>query len=174
MNYACNPPNCVFAAKKTGCITLFGTATSANVAGDFELKIKTIGYLDIGLGPITYPLTFPNKDIAPGTYILKLEPNNATTCFVTGANDKYENITYISANPNPTTDLTKIAFYMAENDVLDFIVTDITGKRVHQETRNAEHGINTIDFDVSSLNAGVYIYSLGNQKGRVTNRLVVR
>jgi Secretion system C-terminal sorting domain len=174
MSYACNPPNCVFYPKKPACLYMYGTATNANKAGDFELKIKTIAVLDIGLGPITYPLSFPDKNIAPGTYILKLEPALSTTCFVSGTTDKYENITYISANPNPTTDLTKIAFYMVENDVLDFIVTDITGKKVHQETRNAEHGINTIDFDASKLNAGIYIYSLGNQKGRVTNRLVVQ
>jgi Secretion system C-terminal sorting domain len=173
MTYACNPPNCVFYPKKSACLYMYGTATNANKAGDYELKIKTVGYVNVAGLPFNAAISFPDKNIAPGTYILKLEPVTSTTCFVSGASDKYENISYISANPNPTNDLTKIAFYMEENDVLDFIVTDITGKRIHQETRKAEHGINTIDFDASNLNAGVYIYSLGNQKGRVTNRLVV-
>jgi hypothetical protein len=173
LTYACDPPNCVFFPKKPACLYIYGTATAVNTAKDYELKIKTIGYINIGLGPITYPLSFPDKNIAPGSYTLKLEPNNSTTCFVTGAADQNENIVHISAYPNPTNDFTTISFYALDKDIFDFVVTDLTGKVVFKETRNVEQGINSIEFEVSNYPAGAYIYYLGNNKGKTTNRLIV-
>ena len=173
ITYACDPPNCVFFPKKPACLYLYGTATAANKAGDYELKITTKGFVNVAGFSTSAAISFPDKTIAPGTYILKLEPTTSTTCFVSDAKDKNENIVHIGANPNPTNDFTTIAFYALAQDKFEFVVMDMTGKIVHQENRSVEAGINTINFDAANLAAGVYIYYLGNNKGKATNRLVV-
>ncbi len=173
MTFGCNPPSCVFGAKSLGCLYLYGTATSANAAGDYDLKLEMTAYVNSALGALSQKVTFPDATLAPGKYTLKLLPANGTTCFVSDAKDKNENIVHIGASPNPTNDLTTISFYALEQDKFDFVVTDMTGKIVYQENRSVEAGINSIDFDASNLSAGVYMYFLGNNKGKATNRLVV-
>lgn len=171
ISYNCNTPNCTFASKTTGCTFLFGSATSANTAGDYEIGIKLTAFFTTFLGPITYEINA--KDLAAGKYILKLEPNNSTACFVSSIKDQNENISFINATPNPATDFTTISFYAVENEALDFIVSDMSGKIVHKESREAQHGINTLDFNTSNLSEGVYIYYLNSKQGRVANRLVI-
>lgn len=172
MTYDCNPPNCVFPAKSMGCIYLYGTPTTANVAGNYDLSLEVTAIIQSPLGG-QLSQKVDASTLAPGKYTLKLEPNNSTTCFVSSAKDKNENIVEISSAPNPTNGITKISFNTLATDVFDFIVTDIAGKIVYKETRQVSEGINTMDFDASILDSGLYIYSLGNEKGRVSNRLVV-
>lgn len=171
ISYDCNTPNCTFAAKTSGCTYLYGVAANSNTAGDYEIGIKLTAYFSTFLGPITYELNA--KDLATGKYILKLEPNNASSCFVSSIKDQNENISFINAKPNPATDFTTISFYAQEDENLDFIVADMSGKVVYKENRAAQHGINTLDLNTSNLTEGVYIYYLNSKQGRIANRLVI-
>ena len=56
VTYACNPPNCVFAAGSLGCIVLFGTPTIANVAPNtLDLSITATVTLPFGGIPVMFP-----------------------------------------------------------------------------------------------------------------------
>ncbi|MFZ4544972.1 MAG: T9SS type A sorting domain-containing protein [Saprospiraceae bacterium] len=173
LSYACNPPNCVFAAKSLGCVTVFGTASSANAAGDFDIKIELTAYATTFLGPFSTKITYPDPGLAPGKYTIKLEGATSTTCFVSDVNEKSENVINISASPNPTNDFTAIKFYALEASDFDFVVSNVAGKIVHKENRNVNQGLNTMQFDASALEAGIYIYYVGNAKGKAAGRLVV-
>jgi hypothetical protein len=171
ISYDCNTPNCTFASKTMGCTYLYGTATAANTAGDFEIGIRLTAYFSTFLGPLVFELNA--KDLAAGKYILKLEPNTSTSCFVSSIKDQHENISFINAMPNPATDFATISFYAQENESLDFVVADMNGRVVYKETRDAQHGINTLDLNTSALSEGVYVYYLSSKRGKITNRLVI-
>lgn len=173
MSYACNPPNCVFPKNSLGCLYMYGTATSANAAGDYDLKIEMTAYLNTIIGAFPQKVTFPDATIAPGKYTLKLEGTNSTTCFVTDVNDKSENILHIAASPNPTNDMTIISFFALENDAFDFVVTNAAGQIVHKRKVAVQSGINTLTFEAGNLAEGMYIYYLGNNKGKAVNRLII-
>ena len=173
LNYGCNPPNCVFPSKTLGCVSVFGTATNVNAAGDYDVKIELIAYATTFLGPFSTKITYPDATLAPGKYTIKLEGASSTTCFVSDLNEKSENVVNISAAPNPTSGLTTIKFYALEDAEFDFVVSSAEGKVVYRSNQQVSQGLNAIQYDASVLEAGVYIYQIGNSKGKAAGRLIV-
>ena len=68
LDYACNPPNCVFPDSVLGCIIILGTPLEANPEGDYNLQI--MGQL-FANGDDSLDFSFPSPAI-PGEYILAL------------------------------------------------------------------------------------------------------
>ena len=164
LTYGCNPPNCVFASKSLGCVSVFGTATNVNAAGDYDVKIEITAYATTFLGPFSTKISYPDATLAPGKYTIKLEGASSTSCFVSDLNEKSENVISISASPNPTTGLTSINFYALEDSDFDLVVCSVEGKIVYKATHRVTQGLNSVQFDASGLDAGVYIYYVGNTK----------
>lgn len=173
MTYGCNPPNCVFASKSLGCVTVFGTASNVNAAGDYDVKIELIAYASTFLGPFSTKITYPDATLAPGKYTIKVEGNSSTSCFVSDLNEKSENVISISASPNPTSGLTNIKFYALEDADFELLVSSVEGKIVYKAGHRVTQGLNSVQFDASGLDTGVYIYYIGNSKGKATGRIVV-
>ncbi len=173
LNWDCGTPNCLFKPKNQNCVVIFGTATNANAPKDYDLKIKMKAYLQSFLGPITYDISFPDPSLFPGKYTLKLEPNTSKTCYVVGNEDQYINVDKVNIFPNPATDVAKITFSAQNADRFDFILTDLNGRVFRQEKRNVAAGWNEFNLDCSNLADGMYIYYIGNEKGKIANRLMI-
>jgi hypothetical protein len=173
LKWDCSGGKCKFLPKSQSCIVIYGTADNTNAAKDYELKIKIKAYFQTFLGPTVYDLTFPDANLAPGKYILKLEPNASKTCYAVGNEDQYLNVDKIVAFPNPTLSDAKITFSAKESDDFDFLVTDMNGRIVQRKSVKVTEGWNEILFNGGSLPEGVYIYSLGNAKGKISNRIVI-
>jgi hypothetical protein len=172
MNWDCGNKKYTFLPKSQNCVVVYGTATTANTPGNYEMKIKMKAYVQTLFGPTSQDVEFPGS-LAPGTYTIKLEANNSPTCFVVGNEDQYLNVDKINAFPNPTTSDAKIIFSAKEADNFDFLVTDMSGKIIRKEKINVAAGWNEIQFNGSTLPEGIYIYYLGNEKGKIANRLTI-
>jgi hypothetical protein len=125
------------------------------------------------LGPLTYNLSFPDANLAPGKYTIKLEAATAKTCYVVGNEDQYLNVDKLAIFPNPTSDVSKIVFSAKEEDRFEFVVTDVNGRVYQRQNINVAAGWNEIPLDASNLANGVYFYYLGNQKGKIVEKLTV-
>ncbi|RMG86612.1 MAG: T9SS C-terminal target domain-containing protein [Bacteroidetes bacterium] len=167
---ACNPGNCVYPANFLGCAVLSGTPTDDNAPGDYSLTIYTNVYAGGSALPI--PITFPNALIAPGEYTLHLQAPGSSSCVV-ATEEAFEHRVAIKNVPNPTTGWTQILIDSDIRDQFDLRVMDLMGKEVYAEKVEVQIGANRVDFDGSELPAGVYIYSVGNERGVVSKKMVI-
>jgi hypothetical protein len=165
--------NGTFLPKSQNCVVVFGTADNTNKVGDYEMKINMVAYIVTFLGPLTYNLSFPDANLAPGKYTIKLEAATAKTCYVVGNEDQYLNVDKLAIFPNPTSDVSKIVFSAKEEDRFEFVVTDVNGRVYQRQNINVAAGWNEIPLDASNLANGVYFYYLGNQKGKIVEKLTV-
>lgn len=174
LRYTCNPPNCVFdpLVDSLGCLLLRGTATDVNTPGDYELTLMVDIFNDSPFNPLM--LTFPNTffEGADGQYILTLEPEGSTNCLV-GTNDLFAEKFSIQQSPNPFSYFTTLNIESESTEDLSFDVYDLLGKRVYQETVRIYEGSNSIEFDGSSLEEGIFIYTLGNKEGLVSGKMTI-
>jgi Secretion system C-terminal sorting domain len=169
----CNGGNCKFLPKTQRCIVMYGTADNTNTAKDYPLKITLKAYVQTFLGPQAVDVNYPDANLAPGEYTLKLEPNASKTCFAVGNEDQLDNVDKINFYPNPTNSDAVISFSAKEADNYTFMVTDMSGKMVQTRPINVTEGWNEVLFDGATLPTGMYIYYIGNEKGRVANRFTI-
>ncbi|MFT4760333.1 MAG: hypothetical protein ACI9XO_003092 [Paraglaciecola sp.] len=170
----CNPANCNFPSNSQGCASIQGTPTGGanddgqSGAGDYDLVITGTVYI-VGLPPQT--ITFPGL-LAPGEYTLTLEEAGGN-CTV-GTDNILQDKIGIKAMPNPTTGATMIKINSEIDSKMQFTVTDLFGKVIRQESVNINLGQNQLELDASNLSNGIYIYSLSNELGNVSKKLVVQ
>ena len=172
ISYACNPSSCTFTPEDSlGCLVIRGTADEGT-EGMHDLKIKTMIYSSLGF-PL--PIEFPNNLFpgANGNYFLEVEPESSTSCFVVGTEDYLSKNIFVSNRPNPFSNLTYFEVHSKVNEVLNFQVFDMLGRRVHHDVVEIFEGANNFEFDGSRLNNGIYTYSLNNGKAAMTGKMVV-
>lgn len=85
-----------------------------------------------------------------------------------------KSIDKLSAAPNPFQNNTKISFNSQQISDVYFVVKNILGKTVHKETVKAKKGSNVIRFSKGDLKAGIYIYSIQNDKKVISKRFVIQ
>jgi len=148
LNYGCNPDNCDFAANTVGCLSIYGTPTGA--PGEYPLsiiaKVETEG---LGIQNIT----FPNDNIAPGQYILRLHADGAV-CNV-GTVD-IGAVSKLSLYPNPVYDKVIVTYDAIRGDKYDISIVDAQGKIVHAEKAQWLEGKHDQPIEASTLPAGYY------------------
>lgn len=84
-------------------------------------------------------------------------------------------ITGASIYPNPADDNANISFNLLNNNNVKVIVRDMTGRLVSSENYgNRTSGQNTINLNVSSLNAGIYSVTVVAGSSSFTSEIVVR
>lgn len=165
--YACNPPDCVFPKNTEGCVNVYGTPT--DTLGNYPLTITATATVLIAGFPIDQEIEFPSDDIAPGEYTLYMD------CGVVGnSQNLLTNKLGVSQNsPNPVRDFATITLDAVDSQELNFSVYNVLGQTVRQEVIQVQAGQNTINFDATNLDNGIYFYSFDNGVDAITNRMVV-
>lgn len=89
--------------------------------------------------------------------------------------DKEAGIFVVSQNyPNPFTDETKVVIYLQKTSDLSLTVTDLTGKVVARSNFGTMGpGNHELSIDGSTLDAGIYFYTLGTSDYEVTKKMKV-
>lgn len=171
MDYACFPSDCVFTPMDTlGCLVINGTATTDNAPGDFDLKIETTIH---SLITQTFVLPDDNLPGLGGNYFLTVLEEGAAGCLMLGFDDYLTKNIRISNSPNPFSTTTNIEVYSDINEQLDFKVFDLLGNLVHQNKVEIFEGQNNFNFDGTHLANGIYTFTLSNQLGAITRKIVV-
>lgn len=167
MNYACNPPNCVFLPMTTGCINLYGTPV-AGEEGVRDLKIAVL--VNAGL---QLPFNLPDGNLVPGNYFLTVRPSGDAACLV-NTNEVVENAFGLQIAPNPLTDAANITVDAPESGDYQLRVFNVLGTLVQSRTIGLANGTNTFTFDGSTLPVGMYVFSLQHGDKAASGRLMIQ
>ena len=174
MDYACNPPNCVFVADTTGCIALFGTPDATNATGQYVLSLEITAFSFLGPLVITYPDDLPTVS---GTYFIDVFEEGSMDCDgqVINSSEDVNAINFSMQNqPNPFSDYTEIIVESRESKNVDFMILDFTGKIVQQKSIELHTGRNVLSLDCRQMSEGMYAYVIRDGQTMVSNKMLLK
>lgn len=166
-DYVCNPPNCVFTPDSLGCVKIFGTPA---LGEDGEHEVNFSGYVDFG--GFGFPITFPNPELAPGTYNVVVRGSEDPAC-LTSSTERILAGFDIRNSPNPFSYSTDIVIDAETTGEYEFRVHDVLGKQVHRQVIHIVEGQNTLAFDGQNLSEGMYLFSLSDGRSVITKKMIV-
>jgi hypothetical protein len=158
LTYSCTPANCVFPGGSNGCMQISGTPTQA---GSFPLTVNLIIDADLSGIPFQQPQTVDY-------YVIDI---NASTGVATLSANL--NFGIVNLQPNPAFDYTDLTYSTPVGGDFRLSLYDLLGKKVSEQLVRGFAGNNTVRIKTSSLNAGVYMMTLGNGSSVVTRKVVV-
>lgn len=170
INYACNPPSCVFPKKSLNCVIISGTPATSNPVKDYSLEITGKAYNF--LVPGGQEIKFPGPDF-PGEYKLKLLAANDAKCATSGTQSLNSDISMMRHAPNPFSVTTQIQIESNVSDIFQFDVYDLVGKSVFHTPLSIQAGSNSLEFKGENLPNGIYIYSLSKGNKVMSNKFVI-
>jgi len=85
-----------------------------------------------------------------------------------------KSINNLSTAPNPFTNTTKITFKSSLDSSIILTVRNVLGKTVFTKSYTIKSGKNNITFYKNDIAAGVYIYSIQNNKNIISKRFVIQ
>lgn len=178
LSYTCDPPTCTFPAGVAGCVSIEGTVPAGTDLGLYDLLITADVVTSLISGQIRFPL--PEEGQTPVEGVLQTFgfafPECPYQISVTDGTANEElflsKVEMGQNNPNPFTGITNIPV-TAEAGEYNFSVFNTVGELVHSRDLNLS-GSGNIQFDASNFDAGVYFYTLSNELGSTTKRMVVR
>ncbi len=175
LSYACNPPNCIFKKRTSGCVVVAGTPAASNAIKIYPLAIAGrfhSDYFVILTQNNYYDVTFPST-LFPGKYDLSLLAANDAKCTASATNDLTDEITSVRNYPNPFSGHTEIRIESKVSGQFSFEVYDLVGKKVGQQPLSIQVGLNTFGFDADELPNGIYTYTISKGTRLVSNKFVV-
>ena len=137
LNYACNPPDCIFLQETTGCVVIYGTPDASNTAGTFDVKI--LAEVSLLGNQLVLNDTFPGVLTNGGNYFLELldEPTDPTLC-PTAISNKHITPFDFTLAPNPTYGSTTLTVNSDKRNELTFKILSLTGVEIQSQIlRNA-------------------------------------
>jgi hypothetical protein len=82
------------------------------------------------------------------------------------------NFGFVSAYPVPTNGEVKVDYQVEEAQALTFKVIDVLGRILDIKTATAQHGLNTITFDLSNYADAVYMITMENGTRKTVFKVV--
>lgn len=170
LDYACNPPNCVFLPDSAGCFVISGTTDASVTPGDFEIDINLNAFnslLPMSIG-ISYPDDLGDDDLA---YIINV--SGSDTCGISTATSVLKQNLLSTISPNPTSDFAELKIDADQAFDLQLTIMDLLG-RVHTQRKvTIDAGQNTIPLQLQNMVQGIYFVNLTNGKEFISHKMVI-
>ncbi len=138
--------------------TFAGTGMNGNI---FDPAVATAGLYDISY-------TYTN---AGGCDTAVTQSVEVTVCTGIGAKT---NVVGINLFPNPNDCNFTLAFNANVNTSVSLMVTDITGKIVHNENVSSVRGTNQVNLNLSNLQKGFYLLKAADAVGETNKSFIIR
>jgi hypothetical protein len=151
------PSNFKFPGNDTSCMVIYGTPTTV---GSYTLSFKLKAYVT----------EFPGVSVSTQTinyYVINIAPAAGIATYGSTGFHVMQN------SPNPVRDIASVHFSAAAEGKAKFNVFNLTGQKVFEKEVSAVHGDNSIDFDASQLENGVYLYNVEMNQQKQCRRMVV-
>lgn len=74
--------------------------------------------------------------------------------------------------PNPFRDRFNVELYLGKEDVVEFILLDITGKQILKEKFTLFHGLNSINLDLETIKNGNYLLSIVGKENVIKSKII--
>ena len=150
---------CTYLPEQVGCGLIQGTPATAGV---YPISLHTTVNVHIaGLGSAqALPYVFPGYSI---TISMGSAINEVTAA----------KLSRVSNSPNPVTDRTTFEFSLAKAGDVKVKVYDLVGAEMWSTHVQGKPGINRMPFDASTLESGIYLYTISTAGTSFTARMVV-
>lgn len=148
---------CTFLTNQLGCGLIEGTPTTA---GTFEMTLNVTAYAFIGF---VLPV-----DQSFGGYRITINEDNSGVNTITAVKPMD-----VRAVPNPVIGKTSFVFQLNRATKARVRVYNLVGEKLWDRTVSGKQGTNTIPFDATELESGMYIYSVEAGGNTFTSRIVV-
>jgi len=148
---------CAFLGGEQYCADLTGTPT---MAGVFPLQIAVTGWINSFIGTVEVPYVFSDYSLTIVDPDFVVERTKAE-------------VTTLTNIPNPVVRSTDIIFELTKSQQVTLTVHNLLGEAVSTRVVQAKKGKNTVSFDASGLNQGIYLYSVSTGEKKITRRMVV-
>jgi len=177
INYICQPPSCFFEQSTIGCVLFSGVPKEAGIYEPI-IYAQLVTYLGTEL---MIPISLPSQsddiiEVFPGEYKIKICSSGTCfgDCMTISTEDAFADAVGLRQNiPNPFSNTTTITVDTKLSGTFDFKVFNLMGKMIYQEQVTLLTGENTIAFDGTPLQTGMYLYSVGQGNDIVTNRMII-
>ncbi len=177
-----------FENQENGCIRFYGN--TADAAGQYKLEVHVRAKTNLAATPFPVTASSVGLDVYVRVTDLATDPcpvidttanpanakiatcNGAAYTPIVGITD-INAINYFSFYPNPTANSATVSFTADRAAAYTSRIVNIYGQEVSRDVLNVTAGLNVSKIDVSSLAAGVYIYTITDGKNVQTQRFVV-
>jgi Secretion system C-terminal sorting domain len=159
LSLAGTPSNFNFPGNDSSCMVIYGTPTTA---GTYNLKFVIKVYCT-QLGN-----AFPATTFTATYYKITINPAGSGIAKQNGYGFEVA-----QNSPNPLANTTTIKYTAEMEAKMKFTVYNITGQKIVDKDIQAQRGDNSYLFDASTLENGVYIYSLEMNGQKQVRRMVV-
>lgn len=173
----CAPGSCVIPGGTTGCFNIYGTPDASNTPGSFEIEITVTVAGTVVVLPQSVDLTFP-PDPTFNLFDFPLDPyaidlRAANQCTNSNSNLLEKELTVGTNAPNPFSEVTTIEIESQKSGNYTFTVTNLLGEKISEKEYTFSTGTNIIEYNASELSNGIYIYSISNELGNISNKMIV-
>lgn len=158
----------------------FWVNTSHYVVKDGNDYVIPLSYIDVyetGNPDVAQKHYFAkNLRITPADFTETIAPSTITGSCITQANiNKYNNSLKVDQNnPNPAKNNTQITVTLPEASDVTVTITNMMGQQVMEINKGKlSAGKNIINVNVSSLQSGVYFYTVKANNATVTKKMIV-
>lgn len=101
--------------------------------------------------------------------------NSCTQCDGSAANIIESKINNVSVSPNPSENYTIFNFNVKNSNETNISIYDITGKLVDNVINSVlTSGSQSVEYNTSHLNNGIYIYKISSENEDVTGKLIIK
>lgn len=149
------PAPCTYLPTILGCGVVNGTPSEA---GLFELTLDVTGYFTLFGTAVPYPLTFT------GYRIFVLDPTSVNAMSPVG-------LAGVRNVPNPFTVRTSIEFQLKRANDVKLQVFNLLGEEIHSSIAQGRVGANSIVFENTTLEEGLYLYKVTSGPEMFTGRM---
>ncbi|MHB8260405.1 MAG: T9SS type A sorting domain-containing protein [Bacteroidia bacterium] len=151
------PSNFVFPGNANSCMEIYGTPTTV---GTYSLTFVLKVYCAIYGAVTTYTVSY---------YHIKI---NAAAGIESNPNSY--NFQVMQNNPNPVVGSnTAVKFTTPTDGKAKMSVYNVTGQKIAEKEFSAQRGDNSYDFDATTLENGIYLYSIEYNGQKQVRRMVV-
>lgn len=173
----CSPGSCVIPGGTTGCFNIYGTPDASNTPGEYEIEITVTVAGTVLVLPQSVELVFP-PDPTFNLFDFPLDPyaidlRAANQCTNSNYNPLEKELSVGNNTPNPFSGMTMIEVESQKSGNYTFTVTNLLGELISEKEYAFSTGTNTIEYDGSGLSNGIYIYSISNELGKISNKMIV-
>jgi len=154
---------------------LFPTHTYAG-DGPYTLCVTALfnepngGYCSITYcAVLTYEMLNPPGVVIESGFTINILNNSV----VLSANE-FEQVESIKLWPNPATDLVFLSYDLQQNSNVTIKILDVTGKLILSFNNLGQPGINNFNFNVESLNVGLYFVEINTDRAASTCKFIVK
>lgn len=146
--------------------TLTSNTTWTPTSSDWvtvHIQMNNTSYNDFFTSNFRYKFHF-DSDGGNNIYIDDINIYNGTPSndIVTGTSSISENevLNSVTLFPNPSSDDLNVEFSTSNNQAVQLVITDITGKVIYAQSVNASAGTNLVMIDASEMSQGLYFVNV--------------